>query len=113
MNHHSRFDQLVAATEELIHENERMRTKYTAFEAALQEVVDNQKALWRAAQSHIRGYPLTMQHLEGDEAHRPSHIVAQVRPALGGTVTPAAKVAAARRRNTKRQVLDAPPDLIP
>jgi hypothetical protein len=43
MNHHSRFDQLVAATEELIHENERMRTKYTAFEAALQEVVDNQR----------------------------------------------------------------------
>jgi hypothetical protein len=32
---------------------------------------------------------LTMQHLEGDEAHRPSHIAAQVRPALGGTVTPA------------------------
>jgi hypothetical protein len=25
-----------------------------------------------------------MQHLEGDEAHRPSHIAAQVRPALGG-----------------------------
>ena len=57
MHHHSRFDQLVSATEELIHENERMRTKYTAFEAALQEVLDNQKALWRAAQSHIRGYP--------------------------------------------------------
>ena len=84
MNHHSRFDQLVAATEELIHENERMRTKYTAFEAALQEVVDNQKALWRAAQNHIRVTRLTMQHLEGNEAHRPSHIAAQVRPALGG-----------------------------
>ena len=48
MDHHSRFDQLVAATEELIHENERVRTKFTAFEAALQDVVDNQKALWRA-----------------------------------------------------------------
>ena len=31
--------------------------KFTAFEAALQDVVDNQKALWRAAQTHIRGYP--------------------------------------------------------
>jgi hypothetical protein len=56
MDHHSRFDQLVAATEELIHENKRVRTKFAAFEAALQDVVDNQKALWRAAQTHIRGY---------------------------------------------------------
>ena len=56
MDHHSRFDQLVAATEELIHENERVRTKFTAFEAALQEVVENQKALLRAARTN-RGYP--------------------------------------------------------
>jgi hypothetical protein len=54
MDHHSCFDQLLAATEDLIHENERLRTKFKAFEAALQEVLDNQKALWRAAQTHIR-----------------------------------------------------------
>jgi hypothetical protein len=57
VDHHSRFDQLVAATEELIHENENLRKKFTAFEEALQEVMDNQKALWGAAQTHIRGYP--------------------------------------------------------
>jgi hypothetical protein len=56
MDHHSCFDQLVAATEELIHENERVRAKFTAFEAALQEVVENQKALLRATRTN-RGYP--------------------------------------------------------
>jgi hypothetical protein len=38
MDHHSRFDRLLAATEELIHENERLRARFSAFEAALQEV---------------------------------------------------------------------------
>jgi hypothetical protein len=57
MDHYSRFDRLLAATEELIHENERLRAKFSAFEAALQEVTQDQKALWRAAQNHIRAYP--------------------------------------------------------
>ena len=35
MDHDSRFDQLVTATEELVHENERVRAKFKAFEAAL------------------------------------------------------------------------------
>ena len=46
---------LLPRLKRLIHENERVRTKFAAFEAALQDVVDNQKALWRAAQTHIRG----------------------------------------------------------
>jgi hypothetical protein len=113
MHHHSRFDQLVAATEELIHESERMRLNIRPLRQRFRKSWTTKRpygALRKATSEVTR---LTMQHLEGDEAHRPSHIVAQVRPALGGTVTPVAKVAAARRRNTKRQVLDAPPDLIP
>jgi aryl-alcohol dehydrogenase-like predicted oxidoreductase len=76
MDHHSRFDQLVAATEELIHENENLRNKFTAFEEALQEGAP------RKPTSEV--IHLTMRHLE-DEAHRPSHIAAQV------PVTPACR----------------------
>ena len=72
MDYQSRFDQLVSATEELMHDKECLRVRFTAFEAALQEVVDNQRALWRATQTHIRGARLTMRYLEGDEAHRRS-----------------------------------------
>jgi hypothetical protein len=43
MDHHSRFDQLVTATEELVHENERVRAKFKAFEAALREYLKNQR----------------------------------------------------------------------
>ena len=43
MDHDSRFDQLVTATEELVHENERVRAKFKAFEAALREYLENQR----------------------------------------------------------------------
>ena len=43
-DHDSRFDQLVtAATEELVHENERVRAKFKAFEAALRGYLENQR----------------------------------------------------------------------
>jgi hypothetical protein len=88
MHHHSRFDQLVAATEELIHESERMRLNIRPLRQRFRKSWTTKRpygALRKATSEVTR---LTMQHLEGDEAHRPSHIVAQVRPALGGTVTP-------------------------
>jgi hypothetical protein len=43
MDHDSCFDQLVTATEELVHENERVRAKFRAFEAALREYLENQR----------------------------------------------------------------------
>jgi hypothetical protein len=43
LDHDSRFDQLVTATEELVHENERVRAKFKAFEAALREYLENQR----------------------------------------------------------------------
>ena len=43
MDHDSRFDQLVTATEELVHENERVRAKFKAFEAVLREYLENQR----------------------------------------------------------------------
>jgi hypothetical protein len=43
MDHDSCFDELVTATEELVHENERVRAKFKAFEAALREYLENQR----------------------------------------------------------------------
>ena len=37
----SRFDQLVAATEEVIHQNERVRANFALFEATLQQDLAN------------------------------------------------------------------------